>query len=143
MISLLLALLLGTCGRAPKGDDRERLLRQEEIYQTAFENLDGALLERTVTEDYQVSYPEQGGTRDKQRFMDELTSMRAVFPELNLRLDSTRVEADQDGYVVTGTRVFNWQDGQATGEYREHYTNYWIERDGEWRLRRSVIEPRR
>ena len=133
---LALFLLLCTCGPAQtETDPTERGVRRAEaVFNSAYQELDAAVLDRLLTDDFTLRYTEQEGSLSKEDFLGTLAELRAVFPALEVSADSSNVAVYQEMFIVRGTRTFAWQlDGQAMA-HQEEYTNRWRLDDGKWKL---------
>lgn len=134
--ALALLLLLCTCGPAQTDTDpTERGVRRaEEVFTSAYQELDAAVLDRLLTDDFTLRYTEQEGNLSKEDFIGTLAELRTVFPALKVTVDSSSIAAYQDMYTVRGQRTFDWEmEGQAMG-HQEAYTNRWRLDDGTWKL---------
>lgn len=144
MLIFILPLVLLSCGptQDKSGDaERERVADLENLFNQAYQDLDVAIMDRLLSEDFEAVYPTQQGTKDKEQWLGELQGFRAVFPALDVSVDSTEFSTAEQGVSVTAVRKFSWtQDGQS-GVHRERYTNRWTKRSGEWRISQSSIVP--
>lgn len=143
LIYLLTTSIACTRDRATEDSPAETFAsvrQREEVFNAAYEELDGALLARLLHDDYRIDYGGRLPTRDADAFLRDLVDRRGLFPDLDVRIDSSRLERRGDTVVVTGERTFGWMlEGQA-GQYRERYVNRWLPQEGQWRLYRSDIE---
>lgn len=141
--ALLFPLLLCTCGPAQNGKEEipteEKVLRAEKVFTEAYENLDAAIIERLLTDDFELQYATTAGTRSRTEYVSELAEMRAVFPKLQLTVDTLTVTELDDDYRTTGERTFSWQLPQGQGSHTELFTNYWRPENGQLRLYRMEI----
>ena len=142
-ITLLLALLLCTCGPAPDSctdcTPEEAIAKAEELYHSAYENLDAAVMERLLSVNFVASYPDQEMERDKAAFIDELSQLSIIFPELTIVVDSSGINPYRDNYIVSGNRTYSWQQGAQKGSYRERFVNNWEREPDGWRLIGSKV----
>lgn len=113
--------------------------RVDAVYQTAYEQLDAAVLERVLAPDYRLRQPEQGSEKTKDEWIAEVAELKTVFPALQLLVEDVAIEVDNDLATVTGKRSFRWQQGEADGAYGEYFENTWQLRGGEWRLIGSTL----
>ena len=135
LLASLLVLLLCTCGPA---QGSEQLRKREELFNSAYERLDAAILERLLAEDFTATYARPPVTKDKTRFLGELAELRTIFPNLRLRVDSLEIDPAELG-LTTGLRTFFWTYAGEPGSYRERFRNHWRQVDGEWLLTSSDV----
>jgi hypothetical protein len=144
--ALLFPLLLCTCGPAQdvNADVRteESILRAEKVFTEAYENLDAAIIERLLTDDFELQYATAAGTRSRAEYVSELAEMRAVFPKLQLTVDTFTVTELEQSYQTSGERTFSWQLPQGRGAHTEQFINYWRPENGELKLYRMEIATR-
>lgn len=142
--SLLLFVVLFSCGPAQDSSPRteeERVAEAEALYTGAYENLDAAVMERLLTEDYEVVYTEPDNRKDKRQWIGELGQLRALFPQLTISVDSSRIIPYRDNYMVQGIRTFHWTNDGQDGSYQERFANRWRMDGGNWRLYGTRISP--
>lgn len=136
---------LGTCGTGedtdPRQDGAGRVAQREAVFNGAYENLDAAVIDRLLSDDFAMVYAGQAAPKDRQRFIDDLGQLRLVFPQLQISIDSSRVVAYQDQFIVQGIRTFRWRANGEPGTYRERFTNRWRRSGGEWVMTKAKIDP--
>ncbi|CAH1000511.1 hypothetical protein LEM8419_01664 [Neolewinella maritima] len=139
----LLSLLLCTCGPAQGSDDvhdMDAVQRREALFHSAYEQLDAAILERLLTDDFVITYAQPATTKDKERFIGELGELRSVFPNLQLSVDSSSVVAGTEPEVA-GLRTFSWTYAGEPGSYQEQFRHHWQYTEGNWLLHRAEVLP--
>ena len=115
--------------------------RREELFHTAYEQLDAAVLERILTEDFTITYHTPPIAKNKDRFLRELAELRTVFPNLKLRVDSLAIKDEAMAPVTSGLRTFSWTYAGQPGSFQEAFRHHWRWEDGEWMLHAVEVAP--
>ena len=140
LIGCCICSLLLTCG--PAQGTADGVEGREQLFHTAYEALDAAVLERLLAENFTITYTQPPATKDKVRFLGELAELRTIFPNLRLTVDTSwMTEQGTAEVAIEGLRTFGWEfDGQP-GQYTERYVHHWQQQDGAWRLQRAEVLP--
>ncbi|MBB4078187.1 hypothetical protein GGR28_000788 [Lewinella aquimaris] len=143
LCALLSGIFLSTCGPAQMEDGlpdvEKRILRAEKLFNGAYENLDAAIMERLLTEDFTIGYADAAPSKNREQFVAELGSLRQVFPHLQISIDSTVYTVTEDRVTVVGVRTFTWQQEGVTGEHRESFENVWHLVGNQWKLAATTL----
>ncbi len=146
LATLLLPVVLCTCGPSQDTTSRtepEQVQAAEKLFNGAYQQLDAALMERLLTDDFEVVYPDQESRKTKQQWISELSQLRAIFPQLEIIIDSSRLIPYNGNYIVQGTRQFKWNNQGQTGSYSERFSNRWRREDGAWRMYGTRVRTER
>ena len=142
-ILLTLTLCLFSCGSAQDktaATEEEGVRRAEALFTLAYQELDAAVMGRLLTEDFVAEYRGENATKDRRTWLSEIQSYRAIFPEMNVTVDSLTVESDAEGFTVAAVRTFSWSGQGQEGSYQERYRNRWRKDGQDWKVYRSEIE---
>ncbi|PPK86354.1 uncharacterized protein DUF4440 [Neolewinella xylanilytica] len=144
LVTLFCAVWLYTCG--PPQDksaasELDQIEQAETVFTQAYQELDAAVMDRVLADDYTVEYPSEQAGKSRRQWIGELQGLRSVFPALRIEVDSSEITAVEADYTVTAKRTFIWNQEGTEGRYAERYTNYWQRDAGRWRLYRSRIAP--
>ncbi len=142
--ALLCVSVLFTCGPAEDKQGMESrpaaVLAAERVFNGAYENLDAAVLDRLLADDFRISYGSQDSEKDKDRWLGELGQLRLLFPQLRIHTDSLTITPYAELYIVQGLRTFSWNaDGEA-GSYQERFTNRWRQAADNWELTTTKLD---
>ena len=119
----------------------QRVEKREALFHTAYEQLDAAVLDRMLTDDFTIAYRRPPITKQKDQFLGDLAELRTVFPNLRLQVDSLEVEAEGGRPVTNGLRTFSWTYAGQPGSFQEAYRHQWRWQDEEWKLSSIVVLP--
>lgn len=143
---LLLSIIFCTCGRAqdtPPLSDEEVIggvKRQEKIFTEAYAHLDAAVLERILSDKFSMRYTAKTTGLSKAQFLAELARMDQMIPDMEIILDSLKVESGGIGKATSrGRRTFAWEIGGSRGGFEENFINTWRREGGAWMLTDTEI----
>ena len=144
LVAFLLFHLLCTCGPAQGtqgGADLGKVPDREALFHSAYEQLDAAVLDLLLSDDFTITYQRPPITKDKDQFLRELAELRNVFPNLRLRVDSLVIGKDTATLVTTGLRTFSWTYAGQPGSFQEGYRHHWRWEDEQWLLGAAEVLP--
>ena len=142
-ILLPFSLCLLSCGPAQDKTpttDEARVLRAEELFTLAYQELDAAVMGRLLTDDFVAEYGGENASKDRRTWLSEIQSYRAIFPDMVVTVDSLSVVPAAEGYSVAAVRTFSWDGQGQEGSYQERYRHYWRREGQDWKVYRSEIE---
>ena len=144
VFALLCVGFLCTCGLAQDKEGVDSTVAgvraAERVFNGAYENLDAAVLDRMLADEFTVGYSGQETQKSKENWLGELGQLRVVFPQLRIRTDSLQVTPYGGLFVVQGLRTFTWKSEGEAGSYRERFTNRWRKDADTWQLTATQLE---
>ena len=154
-IIILVMLIVTSCGfstarQAPqpkltKAEEEVRKLEREWL--DAYEQHDGAAMERIVADDFTITFP-NGAMQTKPQLMAMVKApRRAGQPRMKFHTEDVRSRAYGGTVILIGRVVTEYErDGRAVRE-QSRYTDTYVLRDGRWQVVAShlsnVEEPKR
>ena len=139
LIRWALPVILCTCAPA---QDKSTPAAADRLFTEAYGNLDAALLERLLAEDFYLRHPGNPTVIGGPAFLAEVGQMRQLFPDLEVKVDSFSLATGGAGTVSSGIRTFAWSTGKEAGSFSERYANYWSQHDAGWLLDSAVVAPK-
>ena len=115
--------------------------KREILFHSAYEQLDAAVLDRILTDDFTIAYERPPITKQKDQFLRDLAELRTVFPNLQLRVDRLEVDEEDGRPITNGLRTFSWTYAGQAGSFQEAYRHQWRWQDEEWKLYSVVVLP--
>jgi ketosteroid isomerase-like protein len=126
--------LLAACNQPPSAEDNseDQLRAASARYDRALINGDAAALNRHYTDDFQ-RIGNDGAVHDK---TSQVQLMTEEVDLLNGRSDEVKVlMLGPDSAVVTGRFAGRYRYDGNEENFTERYTNVWVRKDGQWRVR--------
>jgi uncharacterized protein (TIGR02246 family) len=117
---------------APSDTDLQETIAQlERAWVAAIQTGDAAALERLLADDFVGTSP-SSLTYPKSIAIDDLASGRYQVTSMTLDEVTANVYGDTAVAFTRQTEISKYGGENTSGHY--HYTNVWLQRDGEWRV---------